>query len=70
MQLTGWDNSSAAADEQADDLGRLHENENAYNRFKIRPRILSNVADVDPSTTLFGQKVRRGHVKCHVEVPR
>ena len=39
------------------DMLTLRDNEDAYNRFKIRPRILSDVADVDTTTTLFGQHV-------------
>ncbi|KAK6364846.1 uncharacterized protein PV06_00586 [Exophiala oligosperma] len=32
-------------------------NEEAYNAYRIVPRILRNVAEVDASTTIFGQKV-------------
>ncbi|KAF3002755.1 Hydroxyacid oxidase 1 [Neopestalotiopsis sp. 37M] len=35
----------------------LRENEAAFNRFKIRPRILVDVADIDTSTTILGSKV-------------
>lgn len=38
-------------------LDRLHENEAAYDRYKIRPRILVNVDQVDTSTDIFGTKV-------------
>ncbi|KAH8883207.1 S-2-hydroxy-acid oxidase [Thozetella sp. PMI_491] len=43
--------------EGAMEMLTLRENEEAFNRFKIRPRILSNVANVDTSTTILGQKV-------------
>lgn len=36
---------------------RLRENKEAYNRFKIRPRVLVPVQAIDSSTTIFGQKV-------------
>lgn len=36
---------------------RLHDNEEAYNRYKIRPRILVNVSKVDMWTEIFGTKV-------------
>ncbi|VUC29943.1 unnamed protein product [Clonostachys rosea] len=39
------------------DMITLKDNQASYDRFKIRPRILSNVADVDTSTQIFGQKV-------------
>lgn len=35
----------------------LRDNEEAFNRYKIRPRILVNVANVDTSSTIFGEKV-------------
>lgn len=35
----------------------LHDNESAFNKFKIRPRILADVSNVDTSTAVFGQKV-------------
>lgn len=38
-------------------LDRLHENEAAYDRYKIRPRILVNVDQIDTSTEIFGTKV-------------
>ncbi|GAA6022734.1 hypothetical protein JCM10207_008083 [Rhodosporidiobolus poonsookiae] len=44
-------------DEGAMDLITVRDNEEAYNRLKIRPRILRDVTSVDPSTTIFGQKV-------------
>ncbi|KAI0151429.1 FMN-dependent dehydrogenase [Pestalotiopsis sp. NC0098] len=34
----------------------LRDNEAAFDRFKIRPRILVNVADIDTSTTILGSK--------------
>lgn len=43
--------------EGAMDLITLHDNEEAYNRYKIRPRILMNVSNIDTSTTIFGTKV-------------
>ncbi|KAJ6025867.1 hypothetical protein N7444_013546 [Penicillium canescens] len=35
----------------------LRDNEKAFDRFKIRPRILSDVSSVDTSTTILGEKV-------------
>ncbi|KAL2205989.1 FMN-dependent dehydrogenase [Sarocladium strictum] len=35
----------------------LKENEAAFDRFKIRPRILTDVSEVDTSTTILGSKV-------------
>ncbi|WYZ41430.1 hypothetical protein EsH8_V_000325 [Colletotrichum jinshuiense] len=43
--------------EGAMDLVSLRDNEEAYNRYKIMPRILVNVDNIDMSTTIFGQKV-------------
>ncbi|KAB2581035.1 Peroxisomal (S)-2-hydroxy-acid oxidase GLO4 [Lasiodiplodia theobromae] len=43
--------------EGAMDMISLRENEEAYNRYKIRPRILVNVDTVDISTHIFGTKV-------------
>ncbi|KAH8895673.1 (S)-2-hydroxy-acid oxidase [Thozetella sp. PMI_491] len=43
--------------EGAMDLVTLRDNEEAYNRYKIIPRILVNVDDIDMSTTIFGTKV-------------
>ncbi|KAF4307778.1 putative FMN-dependent dehydrogenase family protein [Botryosphaeria dothidea] len=43
--------------EGAMDMISLRENEEAYNRYKIRPRILVNVHNVDTSTEIFGTKV-------------
>lgn len=40
------------------DLHTYTDNMEAYKRYRIRPRILVNVADVDTSTTIYGQKVR------------
>ncbi|KAF9890823.1 hypothetical protein FE257_005394 [Aspergillus nanangensis] len=34
----------------------LKDNELAYDRYKIRPRILRNINSADPSTTIFGTK--------------
>ncbi|KAH8721771.1 hypothetical protein BGZ61DRAFT_571930 [Ilyonectria robusta] len=42
--------------EGAMDLLTLRDNEEAYNRYKIRPRILVNVQDVDISGEIFGCK--------------
>lgn len=38
-------------------LARLRENEEAFNRYKIRPRILVNVDQVDTSMEILGTKV-------------
>ncbi|KAI9929546.1 hypothetical protein ASPWEDRAFT_111800 [Aspergillus wentii DTO 134E9] len=42
--------------EGAMDLITLKDNEAAYDRYKIRPRILRNVDQLDTSTTIFGVK--------------
>ncbi|CAM1506194.1 Fc.00g058350.m01.CDS01 [Cosmosporella sp. VM-42] len=42
--------------EGAMDLVTLRDNEEAYNRYKIRPRILINVDNIDISGEIFGQK--------------
>ncbi|KAK0640465.1 Oxidase FUB9 [Lasiodiplodia hormozganensis] len=39
------------------DMITLHDNEAAFTRYKIRPRILTDVSAVDTSTTIFGQRV-------------
>ncbi|KAF4544072.1 FMN-dependent dehydrogenase family protein [Lasiodiplodia theobromae] len=39
------------------DLITLRENEEAFNRYKIRPRVLVNVDNIDASAEIFGQKV-------------
>lgn len=36
---------------------RLHDNVAAYDRYKIRPRILRDVSRIDTTTTLFGKRV-------------
>jgi (S)-2-hydroxy-acid oxidase len=36
---------------------RLRENEKAYDRIKIRPRILADVSNIDTSTEFLGSKV-------------
>jgi isopentenyl diphosphate isomerase/L-lactate dehydrogenase-like FMN-dependent dehydrogenase len=36
----------------------LNENETAYDRYKIRPRILKNVDKIDTTTEILGSKVR------------
>lgn len=38
------------------DMITLRENEEAFNRYKIRPRILRNVSDIDLSTEFLGRK--------------
>lgn len=38
-------------------LSSLRDNEDAYSRYKLRPRILINVSKIDMSTTIFGTKV-------------
>lgn len=43
--------------EGAMDLITLRDNEAAYDRYKILPRILVNVANVDTSTEILGTKV-------------
>ncbi|KAF2169495.1 hypothetical protein M409DRAFT_20709 [Zasmidium cellare ATCC 36951] len=44
-------------EEGAMDLIILKDNEEAYNRYKLRPRTLRNVHDLDMSATVFGTKV-------------
>ncbi|KAH7171230.1 FMN-dependent dehydrogenase family protein [Dactylonectria macrodidyma] len=39
------------------DMLTLRDNETAFDRFKIRPRILRDVSNIDPSTTVCGRKV-------------
>ncbi|KAF2720111.1 FMN-dependent dehydrogenase [Polychaeton citri CBS 116435] len=41
----------------AGDMLTLRDNEASFDRFKLRPRVLRNVANVDTSTTIFGQKI-------------
>ncbi|KAK1633771.1 FMN-dependent dehydrogenase [Colletotrichum phormii] len=43
--------------EGAMDLVTLKDNEEAYNRYKIMPRILVNVDNIDMSTSIFGARV-------------
>ncbi|KAG5801746.1 hypothetical protein H9Q74_013678 [Fusarium xylarioides] len=43
--------------EGAMDLITLHENETAYDRYRIRPRVLRDISKLDTSTTIFGTKV-------------
>ncbi|KZF19528.1 FMN-dependent dehydrogenase [Xylona heveae TC161] len=43
--------------EGAMDLISLRDNEQAYNRYKIRPRVLVNVQNIDVSSEIFGTKV-------------
>ncbi|KAK4493584.1 hypothetical protein PRZ48_015251 [Zasmidium cellare] len=47
-------------DEGAMDLITLKENEEAYNRYKLRPRTLRNVRELDTSTSIWGTKVPAG----------
>ena len=46
------------------EAARLRDNEESFNRYKIRPRILRNVSDIDSSAEIFGYKVltRQGKV--------
>ncbi|GME33172.1 FMN-dependent dehydrogenase family protein [Neofusicoccum parvum] len=39
------------------DMITLHDNEAAFNRYKILPRVLVDVSSIDTSTTIFGQRV-------------
>ena len=39
------------------DVSRLRENEEAFDRYKIRPRVLRNVSDIDTSFEILGYKV-------------
>lgn len=36
---------------------RLRDNTSAYDRYLIRPRVVRNIENLDPSTTLFGSKI-------------
>lgn len=40
----------------------MRENEEAFDRYKIRPRVLRNVSQIDTSVEIFGYQVR---VPCH-----
>lgn len=40
----------------AGDMETLHDNQEAFRRYKLRPRVLRNVADVDTSTSILGCK--------------
>ena len=42
---------------------RLKDNEAAFNRYKIRPRVLINVAKIDLETEMFGVKVRTNNAR-------
>ncbi|GAT18580.1 FMN-dependent dehydrogenase family protein [Aspergillus luchuensis] len=44
--------------EGAGDLITLKDNEAAYNRYKLLPRVLRDVDALDTSTTIFGKKVK------------
>ncbi|KIM94774.1 hypothetical protein OIDMADRAFT_172497 [Oidiodendron maius Zn] len=35
----------------------VHENNTAFKKYRLRPRVLVNVSKVDPSTTVFGSKI-------------
>lgn len=37
--------------------GRVRDNEETYNRYKIRPRVLRDVSDLDTSTEIFNTRV-------------
>ncbi|OBT84467.1 hypothetical protein VE02_06428 [Pseudogymnoascus sp. 03VT05] len=39
------------------DMITLRENEESYDRYRILPRVLRNVSNLDTSSTIFGQKV-------------
>ncbi|KAG5655272.1 hypothetical protein KAF25_010424 [Fusarium avenaceum] len=43
--------------EGAMDLITLHENETAYDRYRIRPRVMRDISKLDTSTSIFGTKV-------------
>jgi (S)-2-hydroxy-acid oxidase len=55
MELITYDCSKGCF-HYSDEL-RLRDNEDAYNKFKIRPRVLRDVSNVDTSSTIFGRKV-------------
>ncbi|EXJ84010.1 hypothetical protein A1O3_04677 [Capronia epimyces CBS 606.96] len=40
------------------DLLTVRDNEQAYDRYKLRPRVMRDVGEVDTSTTIFNTKVR------------
>ena len=42
--------------EGADDGSTLSENQSAYTKYRIRPRVLRDISNIDPSITIFGQK--------------
>lgn len=42
--------------EGADDGTTLNENENAYNKYRIRPRVLRDVSVIDTTVPIFGQR--------------
>jgi (S)-2-hydroxy-acid oxidase len=42
--------------EGADDNSTLSENQTAYTKYRIRPRVLRDISNIDPSVTIFGQK--------------
>ncbi|KAH7157311.1 FMN-dependent dehydrogenase [Dactylonectria estremocensis] len=44
--------------EGAMDLISLRDNESAYDRYRIRPRVLKNVSNLNPSTSFLGVKVK------------
>ncbi|KAJ3521270.1 hypothetical protein NM208_g13372 [Fusarium decemcellulare] len=44
--------------EGAMDLITLRENELAYDRYRIRPRVLRDISQIDTTTTIFGTKVK------------
>lgn len=57
MNFSNLTPSSEYYNHGAMDMITLRENEEAYNRYCILPRVLRNVSNLDTSTTIFGQKV-------------
>ncbi|ETN45113.1 uncharacterized protein HMPREF1541_09990 [Cyphellophora europaea CBS 101466] len=42
--------------EGADDNSTLSENSSAFAKYRIRPRVLRDISDIDPSVSVFGQR--------------
>lgn len=42
-------------------INRLRDNEEAYNRYRLRPRVMTKVGNLDMSAEIFGQKVSPPH---------
>ncbi|KAJ5573334.1 hypothetical protein N7450_010318 [Penicillium hetheringtonii] len=40
------------------DLLTIQDNEDAYNRYKLRPRNMKDVGGIDTSTTIFNKKIK------------